>query len=302
MKDAKLKLRMLFECLKGTFKDWRIVCSGQNENADILQLSHRLEKGLLIKNPRPLWGSEKAKKLYNILKTNQSTEATIAKGVVNAYIDQKKHSQHPEEIAFIKENGFSRFDDQQYEGGQLTIKKPVYTDGEVKFISSVFTSRHSIRKFNESTVDDQVIRKAINLAMSCPSACNRQPYHVYIVDRETKEKFISDNSGIKANKTLYVTGDISAYTPDEFNDWLISPSIFIGYLSLALHVYGIGACIIRKDLVVETEYNNKVRSVCKIPKQEKLIIEIAVGNFDDDIEVPLSKRKNVEDVVTVVND
>ena len=46
-------------------------------------------------------------------------------------------------------------------------------------IEQLFFTRHSIRDFDDSAVDQELIKKAVELAQRCPSACNRQGVRVY---------------------------------------------------------------------------------------------------------------------------
>lgn len=135
---------------------------------------------------------------------------------------------------------------------------------DITCIKKLFNTRHSIREFKQKTVEDNKVCEAVNLAIRCPSACNRQATKVYVIDAEAREKQGYQNE-FYADKYLILTGDIRAYTKSEIADWLISTSIFAGYLTLALHAYGIGSCIMRKELLYESDYCKKIRKLCDIP-------------------------------------
>ena len=297
MTQIRLKLRILIDCILSSIRDWRLVCKGQNVNAEILQIAHRLEKGLLIVNPRDYWGWEKAKALRDLIPQSELTEGAIGRGVLYEFISEKKLSSNADERKMAETFVFPTAGN-VIEGGKESLVKNQLSEKEKEQIKSFFFSRHSVRSFNDKPVSTDLLNDSIEIALRCPSACNRQPFHVYVVNRHKKEKHISNNSSIQADKYLYITGDISSFTPDEFNDWIVSPSIFIGYLVLALHLNGIGSCIIRKDLIHDSGYNKKVREYCNIPKNEKLIIEIAIGNYDSGVVVPKSQRKDINDIVT----
>lgn len=301
MYSSKLKLKMLIESLKSTFRDWDTVCKGQKPSAELLQLSHRLEKGLVNDNPKHLWGWDKAKRIKQLVDSHSDLEeAKIGSGVLHAFLSKKRESQDIKELQEAYRLDTSENENNSNEGGVVNIEKISLEESEKNILKLFFKSRHSIRNFNGTPVDTNLLEESIQFAMMCPSACNRQPYHVYVVEGNHKKEHISNNESINPDKVLYITGDISSYTPDEFNDWYISTSIFVGYLTLALHMNGIGSCIMRKDLVIETEYNKKVRSFCKIPTTEKLVIEIVIGNYNNGIIVPMSRRKKLQNIVTYV--
>ena len=51
----------------------KIQRGGQSEIYEIMQLAHRLEKGLINQNPKPMWGWEKAERLCVLLSSNQNS-------------------------------------------------------------------------------------------------------------------------------------------------------------------------------------------------------------------------------------
>jgi hypothetical protein len=101
---------------------------------------------------------------------------------------------------------------------------------------------------------------------------------------------LGEGNDIGADKYMILTSDLLAYNLDEMQDWLVSTSIFAGYLSLALHAVGIGNCVIRKCLLGPSKYNEELRKYCKIPDNEQIVIEIAIGNYADKFKECVSNR------------
>lgn len=302
MASFKYKVLMLFQCIIRAIKDWRIACKGQKEQFELLQVAHRLEKGLLIENPRPLWGWEKANRLVdliNLVEDGFSKETAIS--VLNAFLKAKEYSKNEEDCdkcrLFKETHIIGTISDK---GGATIYRHEAFSLDEVVTIEKLFNTRHSIRSFTEEIVPESSLIKAIDLALRCPSACNRQPFHVYVINKETKEK-LGNSEGYSGSQFLFVTGDIRAFALGEFNDWIVSPSIFVGYLTLALHLYGIGSCVIRKDLVCDTQFNKAVKGVCNIPNDEKLILELAVGYYKTDNLVPFSNRHKGSEIVSFIS-
>ena len=87
---------------------------------------------------------------------------------------------------------------------------------------------------------------------------------------------------------------------DECGDGIVSSSIFAGFLCLSLHALGVGACIYRKGLFGESNEVKVVRKICNIPKSEMVILEIQIGNYEDGINVPVSRRKAYSDIMRIV--
>jgi len=277
----------------------------QNRRALILQESHRLEKAMMVKSPLPMRSISRAQKLLTYLideyQAGNGDLFCLKTGysVLTQYIKWRTNLEYREEKALLHQmkkdiSSFCSLDDEIC-GGIINLKKEnVFFDNEN--VNKLFLTRHSIREFSDEPVKLEDIKQAIKLANTCPSACNRQCYKVYILDKSDREKmgYISDNG---ADKWLYVTADISAYNVDETLDWIVSGSIFAGYMSLALHAKRIGNCLIRMDLIRESAYDCAIRDWFQIPNNEQFIIEIPIGYYKEEFSVPYSNRKSVDDVI-----
>lgn len=260
---------------------------GQSEVYEIMQLAHRLEKGLVNKNPKPMWGWEKAERLCFLLSSNQnSISYETGLSVLQKYLENKSKISSEKKLADDLQKKF-RFPDSSVLGGLCNINRPVFSSDKIRTFEMIVKSRHSTRNFDNKEIDILKLNEAISLALHCPSACNRQAYNCYIVLDEKRKKIgVEDESAA----SIYITGVIDAYTIDEMLDWIVSPSIFVGYLTLTLHIQGIGGCIYRKDLVRNTEYNKKVKELCNIPDNEQLILEIRIGHYPKTINTAVSNR------------
>ena len=164
----------------------------------------------------------------------------------------------------------------------------------------MFKTRHSCREFAAESVPGDVITRAVELALRCPSACNRQPFKIYVITPNKFESKLGHKLQYKADKMLIITGDVRAFTSGELLDWIVSPSIFVGYLTLALHSLGIGSCVIRKDLVKQSRYNEVLMEVAGIEDSERIILEIFVGFYKDQYMVPVSNRTLSKSIVKFV--
>src|SRR5262245_56188356 len=86
---------------------------------------------------------------------------------------------------------------------------------ESAIVDEAILSRRSVRSFLQTPVDDAVIREILDIAARAPSGTNMQPWRVYVVKGETKQR-IADailNSGIRAEKAVW---DEYRYYPDQF--------------------------------------------------------------------------------------
>ena len=291
------KLLIIRQSIRESISYIKILENGQKKSFSILQLAHRLEKGLCISNPDSNRGYSTAFSLVNLLieEDSSSFEYKVGYSTIAHFIDMKTNIDPSSDKLCKLISSFKKLDsthDSDYGGTQIIRKESLY-DNQFEFLVK---SRHSCRDYAEDYVDIDLIKKAIEMANYCPSACNRQPYGVYILSKDEKEKmgFSGDSN---APYFLFITGIVDAYSIDEYHDWIVSPSIFAAYLTIALHSVGLGNCIYRKELFARSDYNEKIKQHFNIRSNEKIILELSVGHYKDEFLVPISKRKPIDEII-----
>lgn len=310
--NIRAYLSVLFDGIKFIRKNLKIISGGQSSNFAVIQQAHKLEKGLSIREPRRLWGYDNARKLVDFISDEMTKNPrdivalNIGLGVLKAYVSNKMKLGDPEEqnrvgslLSYIYGKGVRLPEEEcSIYGGTLPIKR---SDILVNYneVSLLFLTRHSVRDFEDTPIENEKLERAINLALRAPSACNRQPTKIYVISGKDRENIGSDNS-YHADKYLILTGQMKAFSIPELNDWIVSTSVFAGYLSLALHAVGIGSCIFRKDIVRQSKYNELLKSFCKIPNDEQIILEMAVGNYKEEFNVPVSYRRKASDITRFI--
>ena len=306
MRKIKLLLLIFWRSLISVYKNLHHLYKGQSTGDYILQVSHRLEKGMCISVPKPLWGWDKAFDLaQTVLKEQENLFAKkTGIAVLQAYVEHKRCWGNEKDLEKLKSFEIQYGDllynnvDEGKGGAIILHKSDVLCD--LASAEKLFNSRHSIRDFDDSEVPLEKIYKAIEMANRCPSACNRQPSHVYLIQQDLWHKYTPDmNQAYNCKQHLLITVSRSAYTIDEINDWIVSASIFAGYLSLSLTAVGIGSCVIKKSLLNDNAYK-QLKRYCGIPDDEKIILEIAIGNYKESFSVPISNRKTIKQLLTIV--
>lgn len=303
--SVKSRINLYRNCYKRAKADLRQLSLGQKINYDLLQLSHRLEKGLLITNPKPMWGWDKAEKMVTLLKKCKDDFSSItAKAVLSVYLEAKSKSEYKEDLEkyahFLRQTGFQTVPFENV-GGTITVKSQAFSESERAAIRRLFDTRHSCREFVDRHVSDKDIEEAVRLALRCPSACNRQPFHVYAIDpAKLAKQMRQEKLQYDGDRVLIITGDVRAFSTSELLDWIVSPSIFAGYLTLSLHSLGIGSCVVRKDLVCPSAYNDAIRVLTGMDSSERIVLEIFIGYYPDEFVVPVSNRANSDNIVSFV--
>ncbi len=278
----------------------------QRLRSQSIKLCHSLEKGLSLKEPRPGFGINKVEQVLSNLEVyidgnyNMDDNAIeIIQGVLQEYIEfQKINGFNINKIIDRYKNIFSQNESSDIDkaGGVLEISDINITNEEKEALFKVINTRHSLRDYTDEEITMEEIDEAVGMALKAPSACNRQPTRVYVIDKAYSKdlvEFLDGSGGFEnyANKYLIVTSDISAFGLQEKNQWIVSTGIFVGYLSITLHAKGIGACIVERNLESTTK-NKKFACKFGIPDEEQIICAISIGKYPSKFNVPLSKRYN----------
>ena len=280
----------------------------------IVRYVHSIEKGLSIESPRPGFGYDKIQTLYAWIKEYLHLDTTdkvciyMAADALCAYCDYHESigfdTDNIKEIKSIADElvGIKNSDNVTgIFGGIQTVKKSDMVFDE-NYVEKIFRTRHSIRQFKKETVSNELIKKAISLAQSAPSACNRQAVRAYVVDTERFVKsYPGSLQGIggfvdSSDKIILISGKISPYENYEYKQFIVSAGIFAGYLDLALHSLGLGACVVQRSLRPNEEWK-KFRQAIDIPSDEQIICMMAVGQLNEETTVPISNRFDTDEVL-----
>ena len=177
-------------------------------------------------------------------------------------------------------------------------------DGEYISFKHLVASRKSIRMFRKESILPEDVMEAIRIANYSPTACNRQPNKVYsVLSSQMKSKV---DKILPRNKTfideiqgyLVVTTRRNLFAGTEFLQWYINGGIYLGYLSLALHSIGIGACIMQWKPFERAE--KQLKNCLSIPPNEAIIAIVGIGYYDNDTVAIFSQRKDCKDTSVVL--
>lgn len=280
--------------------------------SEIMRRTHSIEKGMCIPNPRPCFGFKKIKELFDLInQLGESKKAVFAKEnalcAIISYLDYHHSLSIVDSRLTEIENEVKRYrtglSKKDFGGVVELSKKELRFD--IDSIEKFFNSRHSVRSFSDEDVEDSKILKALILAQKCPSACNRQAYRVYILSKEKSRLYSKTLEGIggfenSTSRFLLVTSVQSAYRENEVNEHIVSASIFAGYLTLTLHLYGIESCVIRRDLIWQRNQRREAKKF-GINEEEQLICVLGIGYPKDKFLVPRSQRFEPAEVFKFVN-
>jgi hypothetical protein len=195
---------------------------------------------------------------------------------------------------------FSKFNDET----QIEITSNEYFKDIDSSFNKFSLSRHSLRDFS-GNVDITSIKNAIALAQSAPSACNRQPSRVYIVQNTEVIKEVLElqhgnrGFGYLADKLIILTAELSGYLSlGERNDVYVNGGIYAMNLLYGLHHNRIGACTLNWCSLPSEDL--RLRNLCNIKDSETVILMVACGSVPDKFKMANSFRSSHLNIITII--
>ncbi len=274
---------------------------------DMLFEIHKLEKGFSAQNPRPFGVNKVERIIHDInefekIKCEKSFSYNLSLSALEQYIKfYKKHgwedkTEYLKVKSFIKNKKFKHID-----VGSFDYKKEDFIKDAIIDYDKFISSRRSIRNFAAKELKAIDIKKAVEMAIKTPTACNRQMCKIYYIKTESGKRIIekyAQGLGLfdLSNANYFViTFDISAnYMVGERNQgWFNAGLVTMNFIN-ALHSLGIGSCPIQFGNSISEEIEFK--KLLKIPDSEKIGIIITAGYYDDISRIPYSSRKPVDEI------
>lgn len=270
---------------------------------------HRLEKGLIMKPPRPIFGLDKI------------GETVLAYGACLRQLDRGDEDVRTslEWAKCVLESYFQR-----------VVDHPVVSDARTKFLAveaskklevdtarvpfvrvtppnlptiqqleALARYRRSVRWFADKPVPRDVIDRAMRIALESPSACNRQPFRYEIFDQhELVQKVGAVPKGTpgwlhQIPCFIVIIGKLDAFRFERdrhvpYVDGCLSAMGLI----YGLEVQGVSSCCVNFPDLAETE--KRMAEVLDLPPWERAIMCLAVGYPDVEEKVPYSQKFPLE--------
>ena len=302
------------------FKKYSIVFSKKgikNKEADLILHYHSLEKGMLHKQMKRGFASNRIKNLHIMLSDKEVISNIHRNQIKTAYqIMCKYYELHQNENFDISDI----FSNENY-----NFYKSILNDSFVEDFNGVINwtrdsfyknvksdfkefshSRKSVRDFTGERIRMTTLQKVIDLANTAPSVCNRQASNVYLLeDKEKIEKTLRIQAGFtgytnKVSQLLILTNDIKFYyTVGERNQFYIDGGAYLMNLLYALHYYEIGNCPANWGKTNSDDAD--IRKIINIPVSEKIICMIPIGVVKNDFRTTLSLRRNHSENFSLLN-
>lgn len=296
-----------------TAKRFNRYCNSKDTEESLIGImtmaAHGIEKGLTMGNLRPGFGKDR---LLHLLDDGEkyvhrygidNIQIVHIATIVNDYkICHDKLGYALDAALSAKIDRFlSHFDCPTDSCIQIDCTKETFFSKRDSNFEQFSQSRHSCRYFSDQPVPVEKIDHSIALAQTSPSACNRQPVRLYVIEtRATVQKVLSLHGGTRGftqniDKLIIVCGYLPCYHSKERDCVYTDCGIFTMNLAYSLHYHQIGACILNWSVEIETD--KALRKIIPISDKEAVCTLIACGNVPDSFKVCNSRKKEVNSII-----
>ncbi|WP_338441307.1 nitroreductase family protein [Synechococcus elongatus IITB4] len=270
---------------------------------------HRIEKGLSYPVPKEVFAEDYILETVLILKTAidlnclDTSTKNWGKNVLNLYFKNCFHSPSIEEAYAVYKSiiSLSQTDIEPDMVPYLSRDRPL-SNIDYETFYQLAIRRRSVRYFLDKTVDKNLVKKAMDIALLSPSACNRQSFkYLYFDKPEIVSELASIPGGVQGYTlpaVIVVLGCYGGYFDvRDVNVPIIDASLTIMSFILALETLGLSSVCINWPNIPQKE--EKVRQIIKIEEDEFIILMIGLGYPDLYGKIPYSAKLPTEAVLFI---
>lgn len=271
---------------------------------------HVIEKGLSLPEPRPGFGRDIVDRVIAEIKHCETKYGPdrftrAARDSLKQYIEfGSRHGLRFDNIEEFLENDVSNNNFRS--GGTVCFEKSKLVKSEDVFFADFASRRYSVRNFTGEEVSEAALLRAVEISLKTPSVCNRQACKAYIIrDRQLIDKALSFQNGNRgfgdrASALFIITADIRSfmYTGERNQGW-IDGGLFAMSLGYAVHSLGYGSCMLNWS--VDSKKDKMMKVGLSIPRNENVVMMMAVGVIPNQIEVAVSTRKSLAETAILMS-
>lgn len=319
LKESKtvLFLRILSETFRQAVIDAKYIANSdrykvpEKLHSNLAIRVHAIEKGMSIGGVKVGFGKPKAIAILEDLQILKDIggEASFVKeacSVIGQYIEFNKNLgadmsavENPYN-AFMERNSVEKASF----GGiyQKNYKEDVEAILDAPF-KEFSQTRFSVRDFGKTPVDVEKIKAALKLCERTPSACNRQPWRVYVYKGDKKTRMFELQGGCNGfyddmQFAILICGDQRYYNINELHQAYVDGGLYAMNLMYALHFEGVAT--IPLTMGHKVKQSSLIKKTMGIPEYEMPVVLIGVGSYKDDYKVAVSTRIGFNEYVKFV--
>jgi nitroreductase len=277
----------------------------KSENIFLMRRNvHRLEKGLLMRPRRAVFGLKYIEELINVYERLVSqdieNDLSIKNQLIWAHDVLEKYlsivGEHP--IISKCRDQFEKIDI-AYESDEKKVPFNRITKGSpVQYVEffKLTKNRCSVRWFLPKPVPRKMIDQAILAAVQSPSSCNRLPYEFRVIDDKKMVKDVSTipmgTEGFADNipVIIAVVGHLDAFFHERDRHLIyIDASLASMAMVLSFETMGLSTCCLNWPDIPKKE--KKISKALNLERKDRVIMFIAVGWADPEGKVAYSEKK-----------
>ena len=300
--------------LGGRFRNVKGKIRKKTTSPDLRRNIHRLEKGLSMPNRKPIFALNYIEETLDFFKIgiNQDSidhkfesELQWSNDVLKSYFSSIEHNSKTTNLQKVYEQLSARLKNKNSQTNKIPYSYSQLEESNISFdnLEKFFLRRRSVRFYEQKKVERNKIQKAITLAASSPSACNRIPYRYAIFDDPA---LIAKVASLPFGTTGYsnnipciigIIGDFSNYfSARDKHVPYIDASLSVTTFMYACESLGLATCAINWPDFELLEL--KSRRVMKIGKHERIIMFVSCGYPLSDGMIPYSDKKNINRIIS----
>ncbi len=300
--------------LNGKYTHIKALKSNKPNEFHLRRETHRLEKGLTMKEQRPLFALDYINDVvhnYKILNTEYwnnpgsvDTDLLLwSESIISKYFASVDPHPTVSKAKSVFENikHFKRPKELLEVAAELPVpyfrREREYNSVTYEDMLKLSLQRRSVRWYMDKPVPRDLLEKAVTIATLSPTACNRQPFEFRIFDSEELKNVIgSIPMGIKGfyeNIPVFVVvvGKLSAYLSERDRHVIyIDGGLASMSFMLALETLGLSSVPINWPDIEELE--KKMENVLHLKDDERPLMLMGVGFADPDQKIPYSQKKS----------
>ena len=288
------------------------------DRAHMLRISHALEKGMSLPNPRKGYGVQKSTELFVFLKEHLvkhgcDFESQIAVSSILSYLNFQKEAGYENNVLSSLEmdvrellKQYPDLDSSEMPiSGLRTISKKEILESAPNNPKNFFFSRQSVRQFKKGApISEEILEEAAYMAQRAPSVCNRQSCIIRVYTNPDEIKGILEHQdgnsgfGTDCSAVAIISSDLNCfYKSAERNQGFMDGGLFAMSYVYALHSLGLGTCFLNWTMNVFKDM--RMRKYINLPENEVLVTLIAIGHIPDDFQVAISPRRKLSDIYSL---
>lgn len=147
-----------------------------------------------------------------------------------------------------------------------------------------FRSRRSVRKYNATPIDDDILRQILEVGITSPTGDNFKTIELILIKNGDTLRELANARKVGTKMLAGAGAAIIVMANVEKTDlWIEDAAISASYMHLAADTLGLGSCWIQvrgRDAADGSEFEKYLRDKFQISSQMKPLCILSLGNID----------------------